>query len=155
MILRIGRFGDHRGDEPVADAILHRFEVELPDGGGGADVGGEVSSIFGERRLSVGEERNLGEREFPETDGPGFPGIQEAAQRDGLPVRPRSGLFGNEIVGRQVAEKRHLRGGDAAVPDGVRAAGIRPARQLAARGDENDHHRKNESFCFHHSLGFE
>ena len=146
------RLGDHRGDEAVADAVLEGFYVEFPDGGGGADVGREVRAVLGERRFPVGQERDLGESNVSEVERPGLPRVQEGAQRDGPAVRPRVGP-GQEVVRRQVAVERHLGGGDAAVPDGVRPAGIR-TRLLAARGDEEEDGRNQESCCSAHDQGF-
>ena len=152
MIGGIGRFGDHRGNKSVADALLERFDVKLPDGGGGADVGHKVRTVFGERRLPVGVEWNLGEGNVAETDGPGVIRVQEGAQRDGSSIRPRGGA-GKEVVGRQVAVERHLCGGDAAVLDGVRSAGVR-SHFLAARGGEQEDGRNQEFCCSAHNLGF-
>ena len=146
------RLRDHCGDKAVPDAVLEGFDIEFPDDGGGADVGREVRAIFGERRFPVGQERNLGEGSFPEMDGPGLPCVQQGAQRDGLAVRSRAGA-GEEVVGGQVAVERHLGGGDAAVPDGVRDAGIR-ARLLAARGGDEEDGRNQESCCSAHDQGF-
>ena len=153
MVGGILRLGDHRGDEPVVDAVLEGFDIELPDRGGGTDVRNETFAILGECRFSVGQERNLGESKVTETDRPGFSGIEERAQRDGHAVRTRSGGAGKEVVGRQVAVERHLPGGDAAVPDAVRSAGVR-SRLLAAGGDEKEDDRKQDSVCRAHDLEF-
>ena len=152
MVFRVLRLGDHRGDEPVADAVLDGFQVVFPDGDGGSEVGREVGAVSG--NLSARQEGNLGEGGLPETHGPGFFRIEERTQRDGRAVRPRAGA-GKKVIGGQVAVQRRLRGGDAAVPDGVRAAGVRPIRHLAARnGEQEEGQRKEGSFGRDHNQVF-
>ena len=82
VVSEILRLGDHRGDVPVPDIVLDRFQVEFPDGGGGVDFGLEAISPFGERRIRVRPEGELGEADVPEAKCPGLSPFEERAQRD-------------------------------------------------------------------------